>query len=129
MSRWILALLACLPCTLAAAQALAPATTQAAGYAVLIVSRERLQVATPCEIGLYLHEQLAARLHQSQSVAFNLPPGKVALRLASLGSGSCQPGIAAPHREEVDLQAGEVRRLRISQDASGLHLLAAPSMP
>jgi hypothetical protein len=129
MSRRILALLACLPCALASAQAQPPATTQAAGYAVLTVSRERLQVATPCEIGLYLHEQLAGRLHQGQSVAFNLPPGKVSLRLATLGSGSCQPGIAPPHHEVFNLQVGEVRRLRIAQDAAGFHLLAAPSMP
>ena len=44
-------------------------------YGVLIISRERLEVATSCEIGVYIHDQLAARLFQEQSTSFNLPPG------------------------------------------------------
>ncbi|UTW06621.1 hypothetical protein [Pseudomonas benzenivorans] len=127
MSRRNLALLAGLLGSVASI--LVPSTAQAEGHAMLIVSRERLVVATPCEIGLYLHDQLAARLHQGQSVAFNLPPGEVALRLATLGTGSCQPGIAPPSRQHLSLRAGEVRRLRIAQDASGFHLLAAPGRP
>ena len=44
---------------------------------MLIISRERLEVATSCEIGIYLQDQLAARLFQEQSTSFNLPPGNV----------------------------------------------------
>ncbi|MBS7664019.1 hypothetical protein I0D00_19010 [Pseudomonas lalucatii] len=95
-------------------------------YALLIVARERLQLATPCEIGLYLHERLAARLHQGQSAAFNLPPGEVSLRLATLGGADCQPGILTPLRQRLSLQAGQVRRYRIAQGDSGLYLLPAP---
>ena len=34
-------------------------------YSVLIISRERLEVATSCEIGIYLNDQLSGRLFQS----------------------------------------------------------------
>ena len=40
-------------------------------YGVLIISRERLEVATSCEIGVYIQDQLAARLFQEQSTSFN----------------------------------------------------------
>ena len=77
--RLLCSALALLLATLAQAEPLAPlpSTSQGEGYAVLIVSRERLEVATTCEVALYLHDQMAARLHQGQSVSFNLPPGKV----------------------------------------------------
>ena len=53
-------------------------------YGVLIISRERLEVATSCEIGVYIQDQLSARLFQEQSASFNLPPGTVSLRLKLL---------------------------------------------
>ena len=31
-------------------------------YSVLIISRERLEVATNCEIGVYLNDQLSGRM-------------------------------------------------------------------
>ena len=46
----------------AQAQLVPQATSHANSYAVLIVSRERLEAATSCEIGLFLHDQLTARL-------------------------------------------------------------------
>lgn len=105
-----------------------PDTAQGEGYAVLIVSRERLEVANPCEVALYLHDQLAARLYQGQSVAFNLPPGSVSLRLGLQGPGPCGRGIAQLSGQSLQLQAGEVRRYRIAMDRSGLRLHAAPPM-
>ena len=33
-------------------------------YGVLIISRERLEVSTSCEIGVYIQDQLSARLFQ-----------------------------------------------------------------
>lgn len=112
------------------AQPLAPLpdTAQGEGYAVLIVSRERLEVASPCEVALYLQDQLAARLYQGQSVAFNLPPGSVSLRLGLQGPGACGLGIAQLNSQSLQLQAGEVRRYRIAMDRGGLRLHAAPPM-
>lgn len=124
MRLYLAALIALLA---APAQALPPATPQGDGYAVLIISRERLEVATPCEIGLYLQDQLAGRLHQGQSVSFNLPPGEVSLRLTTLGSDRCQPGLSAPDSQKISLAAGEVRRYRIALSTAGLQLIAAPS--
>jgi uncharacterized membrane protein YdfJ with MMPL/SSD domain len=51
----------------------ATSSVNAAGedYGVLIISRERLEVATSCEIGVYIQDQLAARLFQEQSTSFN----------------------------------------------------------
>lgn len=114
---------------LSTAQAqLAPSTTSLANdYAVLIVSRERLEAATPCEIGLFLHDQLVARLYQGQSVAFNLPPGEVSLRLELIASGTCQSGIQQSSRQHLSLRAGEVRHYRIARRSVGLHLIATPA--
>lgn len=105
-----------------------PSTSQGEGYAVLIVSRERLEVATTCEVALYLHDQMAARLHQGQSVSFNLPSGRVSLRLGLTGTGPCQDGINQLAGQSLDLQAGEVRRYRIAMGSDGLRLHAAPSL-
>lgn len=115
---------------LAQAEPLAPlpSTSQGEGYAVLIVSRERLEVATTCEIALYLHDQIAARLHQGQSVSFNLPPGKVSLRLGLTGTGTCQDGITQLAGQSLELYAGEVRRYRVAMESDGLRLHAAPPL-
>ncbi|MGP0170800.1 hypothetical protein ACSVIJ_02865 [Pseudomonas sp. NCHU5208] len=101
-------------------------SAQGEGYAVLIVSRERLEVGTTCEVALYLHDQMAARLYQGQSVSFNLPPGEVSLRLGLTGTGSCQDGIAQLRNQSLQLRAGEIRRYRIAMDADGLRLRDAP---
>lgn len=64
--------------------AAAPQALAAEDYAVLIISRERLEVPTNCEIGLYLNDQLAGRLFQEQATSFNLPAGNLSLRLKLL---------------------------------------------
>lgn len=105
-----------------------PESAQGEGYAVLIVSRERLEVATTCEVALYLQDQLAARLHQGQSVSFNLPPGNVSLRLGLIGTGPCQDGIAQLNGQSMELYAGEVKRYRIAMSTAGLQLHPAPPL-
>jgi hypothetical protein len=116
------------PLALAEPLAPLPSTTQGEGYAVLIVSRERLEVATTCEVALYVHDQMAARLHQGQSVSFNLPPGMVSLRLGLTGSGPCRDGVTQLSGQSLELQAGEVRRYRIAMSSDGLRLHAAPAL-
>ncbi|MGH8804143.1 MAG: hypothetical protein ACREXN_05305 [Polaromonas sp.] len=101
-------------------------TPQADGYGVLIISRERLEVASPCDIGLYLQDQLAARLYQGQAVSFNLPPGSVSIRLGLVGPGICRPGITQVRSQSINLRAGEVRKYRIALSTAGPYLLAAP---
>ncbi|WP_339486569.1 hypothetical protein [Pseudomonas sp. EL_65y_Pfl2_R95] len=96
------------------------------GYAVLIVSRERLQVSTQCEIGLYLQDELTARLDQGQSASFNLPPGEVTVRLATVGNKTCQPGINQLDGQRLALKAGQISRYRISQTTAGYKLIPAP---
>ncbi|GLK92019.1 hypothetical protein [Pseudomonas turukhanskensis] len=103
-------------------------TPQSDGYGVLIISRERLEVGSPCDIGLYLQDQLAARLWQGQSVAFNLPPGAISVRLGLLGPGVCSPGISQTTSISVDLIPGEIRRYRIGLNTTGLYLLQAPPL-
>lgn len=128
--RLLCSALALLLAPLGQAEPLAPlpSTSQGEGYAVLIVSRERLEVATTCEVALYLHDQMAARLHQGQSVSFNLPPGRVSLRLGLTGTGPCQDGINQLAGQSLELQAGEVRRYRIAMGSDGLRLHAAPML-
>lgn len=93
-------------------------------YSVLIISRERLEVATPCEIGIYLNDQLSGRLFQEQSTSFNLPPGPVDVRLRLLPGQAqgCAPGIENPRQTRLELQAGEISKYRIAMDATGLTL-------
>ena len=64
-------------------------------YSVLIISRERLEVATTCEIGVYLNDQLSGRIFQEQSTSFNLPAGPVDVRLRLLPGQTpgCAPGL------------------------------------
>lgn len=97
-------------------------------YAILIVSRERLEVASPCEIGIYLQGQLIGRVFQEQSVSFNLPPGKVSLRLNYLPgqTAGCAPGMQEPMATELDLRAGTIGKYRIAVGRSGLYLRPAP---
>ena len=126
MRRFVLAFITALPLA-TSAQVLPSHTTMGDGYGVLIISRERLEVASPCEFGVYLQDQLAARLYQGQSVSFNLPPGEVSLRLSVIGTERCQPGITPLQSQRLSLQAGEVSRYRIALGASGPYLTPAPA--
>lgn len=92
-------------------------------YSVLIISRERLELATACDVGLYLEDQLAARLVQGQIVSFNLPPGPLSIRLSLLGPGRCKPGIEQFRQQSITLMAGEVRKYRLAQSTEGLYLV------
>ncbi|WP_248738434.1 hypothetical protein [Pseudomonas sp. MWU12-2029] len=97
-------------------------------YAVLIISRERLEVPTSCEIGVYIQDQLAGRLLQEQTTSFNLPYGKVSIRLKLEPSQmpGCKPGMLAPPAQEITLKAGSVVKYRIaSNDQRGLYLRPA----
>ncbi len=104
--------------------ATAPLASAAEDYAVLIISRERLEVPTNCEIGLYIQDQLAGRVFQEQSTAFNLPAGDVSLRLKLLPGQApgCLPGLLAPPAQNIKLKAGDVRKLRIAQGPDGMYL-------
>ena len=105
--------------------AASPASAQ--DYGVLIISRERLEVATPCEIGVYIQDQLSARLFQEQSTSFNLPPGTFSLRLKLLPGQvpGCNPGMLAPGSQNITLRAGDIHKYRIAMNAQGMYLKQA----
>ncbi|WEK10546.1 MAG: hypothetical protein P0Y51_06645 [Candidatus Pseudomonas colombiensis] len=108
--------------------AIAPSASAAGeDYGVLIISRERLEVATTCEIGLYIQDQLAGRLFQEQSTSFNLPPGTVSLRLKLLPgqTAGCAPGMLAPGSQDITLRAGDVVKYRIAMSQAGMYLKQA----
>jgi hypothetical protein len=96
-------------------------------YGVLIISRERLEVSTNCEIGVYIQDQLSARLFQEQSTSFNLPPGNVSLRLKLLPGQApgCNPGMLAPGSQNITLKAGDVLKFRIAMTQEGMYLKRA----
>lgn len=96
-------------------------------YSVLIITRERLEVATTCEIGLYLNDQLAGRLFQEQSTSFNLPAGPVAVRMRLLPGQApgCLPGIENQRSTQLNLQAGQINKYRIAVDQNGLYMKKA----
>ena len=113
----LISLFAAVPCVHAAGE----------DYGVLIISRERLEVSTNCEIGVYLQDQLSARLFPEQSTSFNLPPGNVSLRLKLLPGQvvGCSPGMLAPGSQEIKLQAGEIQKYRIAMTQEGMYLKRA----
>lgn len=96
-------------------------------FGVLIISRERLEVATNCEIGIYIQDQLSGRLFQEQSTSFNLPPGTVSLRLKLLPGQApgCNPGMLAPGSQEITLRAGDILKYRIAMSDQGMYLRPA----
>lgn len=96
-------------------------------YGVLIISRERLEIATPCEIGIYMQDQLVGRLFQEQSASFNLPAGDISVRLRTLPGQApgCSPGIEAQNNSRVHINAGDVLKYRIATGANGIFLKKA----
>ncbi|MBK5003253.1 hypothetical protein IAE37_005529 [Pseudomonas sp. S31] len=96
-------------------------------YGVLIISRERLEVATSCEIGIYLNDQLAGRLFQEQSTSFNLPPGSVDVRLRLLPGQvpGCAPGVEDQRSTRLTLHAGQISKYRIAVSPAGFELKRA----
>lgn len=96
----------------------------ASDYSVLIISRERLEVATNCEIGIYLNDQLSARLFQEQSTSFNLPPGSVDVRLRLLPGqvAGCSAGLENQRNQRLTLSGGQINKYRIAMNQDGLYL-------
>ncbi|AMB87287.1 hypothetical protein AWM79_19110 [Pseudomonas agarici] len=97
-------------------------------YGVLIISRERLEVSTSCEIGVYLHDQLSARLFQERATSFNLPPGNISVRLKTLPSQvpGCAASMLATSEQLIRLRGGEVRKFAIVDEPNGLRLKPVP---
>ena len=93
-------------------------------YSVLIISRERLEVATSCEIGIYLNDQLVARLFQEQSTSFNLPAGQVDVRLRRLPGQApgCSNGLENQRSVRLTLPAGQIVKYRIAMEGPGFTL-------
>ncbi|WP_282340770.1 MULTISPECIES: hypothetical protein [Pseudomonas] len=113
--------------TLACLAGLPPTVSaqQPDGYAVLIVSRDRLELASLCDIGVYLQDELAARLMPGQEAAFNLPPGALSIRVDSIsGPGPCKPGMLRPSPQRIDLRAGEIRHYDLALGVGGYYLQA-----
>ena len=96
-------------------------------YGVLIISRERLEVATPCEIGIYMQDQLVGRLFQEESRSFNLPAGDLSVRLRVLPGQApgCLPGIEAQNNTRVRINAGDILKYRIASGPNGMYLKRA----
>ncbi|WP_313483782.1 hypothetical protein [Pseudomonas sp.] len=96
-------------------------------YGVLIISRERLEIPTPCEIGIFLQDQLIGRLFQEDSASFNLPPGDQSIRLRVLASQmpGCSPGIEAQNSTRVHINAGDILKYRIASGPNGMYLKKA----
>lgn len=91
-------------------------------YGVLIISRERLEIATACDIGVYLQDQLVSRLFQGQSAAYNLPPGEITVRLGIMGDTGCQPSFEQIRSDRVQIRAGAIHPYRVMLLESGLGL-------
>lgn len=113
-------------CAILGLFAAAPAV-QAEDYGILIISRERLEIGSACEIGVYIQDQLAGRVFQEQSVSFNLPPGPVDIRLTRLPGNvvGCAPGMEAQQVTRINVHSGDILKYRIAANMSGLYLKKA----
>ncbi|MDB6445053.1 hypothetical protein SAMN03159507_03058 [Pseudomonas sp. NFACC32-1] len=114
-------------CMLGLSAVVPQASAAGEDYGVLIISRERLEVPTSCEIGIYIDDQLTARLFQETSTSFNLPPGRFSLRLKLLPGQvpGCSPGMLAPGSQDVTLKAGDILKFRIAANQQGMYLKQA----
>ncbi|MCM2463330.1 hypothetical protein HGO40_23150 [Pseudomonas sp. CG7] len=114
-------------CMLGLSAVASQASAAGEDYGVLIISRERLEVSTNCEIGIYIQDQLSARLFQEQSTSFNLPPGQFSLRLKLLPGQApgCNPGMLAPGSQNINLKAGDILKFRIAMSQEGMYLKQA----
>jgi hypothetical protein len=92
-------------------------------YGVLIIDRNRLEVATTCDIGIYLQDRLAARIYQGQSASFNLPAGQINVRLGYMGGLGCEPSFEQIRSTHIQIQTGVVHQYRMALDAGGLTVL------
>jgi len=104
--------------------AMVPQASAGEDFGVVIVSRERLEVPTSCEIGIYIDDHLMARVFQEGNASFNLPPGQFSLRL-KLQSGQvpgCAPGMLAPGSQDITVKAGDILKYRIAMNAQGMYL-------
>lgn len=103
------------------------AQAESQDYSVLIISRERLEVSTSCEIGIYIQDQLVGRLFQEESTSFNLAPGKtdVRLRLLPGQASGCEPGMTIPRITVIQLHAGDIVKYQIANSPSGMYLKPA----
>lgn len=118
--RRLTALLALLPVFCTQAVELTPPP---ADYGVLIIARDRLQIATACDIGVYLQDQLVSRLYQGESASYSLQPGTVSVRLGIMGSTGCQPAFEQIRSTQVNIRPGAIHRYRVALSPSGLTLL------
>jgi hypothetical protein len=99
------------------------------GYAILIISRQTIQVATSCEIGVYVNDQLVTRLFQEDDTSLNLPPGDISVRLRRLPGqtpGCDSSGITPSPATRIKLRAGDILKYSIAPGQYGLTLKPAP---
>jgi hypothetical protein len=99
------------------------------GYAILIISRQTLQVSTSCEIGVYVNDQLVTRLFQEDDTSLNLPPGDVSVRLRRLPGqtpGCESSGITPATAIRIKLRAGDILKYSIAPGPYGPTLKPAP---
>lgn len=97
-------------------------------YAILIISRQTLQVSTSCEIGVYVDNQLVTRLFQEDDTSLNLPPGEVSVRLKRLPGqtpGCDSSGITPAQPTRLKLHAGDIVKYSIAPGTYGLTLKPA----
>ena len=83
------------------------------GNSTLIVTRDSGFTGGGCNTKIMLNGKLAAEVGAGESVTFHLPPGDVII--GADGKGICSGGLK---ERELTLQAGSVKRYRISIDSS-----------
>jgi hypothetical protein len=89
---------------------------------VLMITRGDTATTSACDVGIYLKNELAARLMAGESVSFNLPPGETTVALRSLGAGYCSTPMASTKSQSLLLTPGEIKQYRVVQSEQGYYL-------
>ncbi|MCY1278849.1 hypothetical protein D9M68_295130 [compost metagenome] len=117
--------LAPLPLVLGLAPASAEESEQALqseSQALLIVGRARELPLNACDIGLFVENQLAARLAPGDEIDLPVPAGELSLGVAMVGSEYCTQSEPQVRAQSALLQAGETRRYQVAVDDAGVFL-------
>jgi hypothetical protein len=96
---------------------------------VVMITRGDTATTSACDVGVYLKNELAARLMAGQSVSFNLPPGETTVTLRSLGTGYCATPMASTKSQSLLLTPGEIKQYRVIQSEQGYFLAPVELYP
>ncbi|MBM7060861.1 hypothetical protein JQX08_09090 [Pseudomonas sp. UL073] len=120
--RLLFATLLLIATTTSHAAALNPPQPAPAAQAELVVTRPRELPLNACDVGLFVQNQLAARLHPGDSISIAVPSGELALGVAQVGSAYCAASRQHIRGQSTLVEPGARLHYLIDVDSDGVFL-------